>query len=171
MWLSIQVALISAITAAVVTVVLEYAFKPKLEARKDRVISLEKMADELRVQLHRAVEDVKYLSSRRTETKLKLFHVDVVGCEHKARAISSQRRQRNRIHAVLAALSASRHRLEALLDAPRKPSSDEEMQQIAHDLYFAASRFLFRRQSQAGEWLRLRKEQYDKSKSTTRMIG
>jgi hypothetical protein len=58
MWPPLQTALISAVTAAAVTLLIEFAVKPRLEARKDRVVeqhrrrrALRSRVDYLRVQI------------------------------------------------------------------------------------------------------------------------
>lgn len=172
MWLPVQIALISAITAAVVTVVVEYAVKPRLEARKDRVVSVAKMTQELRVHLLRVVSDAEYLPLRKTHSNLRYFHGELLGCEHKARVIAAQRRRHDRIHQVLSALSSARHRLELLLDSSRKPYSDEALQEIVYGFYFAAARFFFRRETRVDKWVRRERRRYAESIDRgRRMIG
>lgn len=173
MWFPVQVALISAITAAVVTVVVEYAVKPRLEVRKDRVVSVAKMTQELRVHLLRVVNDAKYLPLRKTDSNLQHFHGELLGCEHKARVIAAQRRQHDQIHQVLSALSSARHRLELLLDSSRKPYSDEVLQQIVYGLYGAAGRYFFRRDAHMDKWVRRERGRYAQSIQDRgrRMIG
>jgi hypothetical protein len=58
--LGLQTALISAVTAAVVTLLVEYAAKPRLEARKDRIISIAKAKRALDVQLFMILNDPSF---------------------------------------------------------------------------------------------------------------
>lgn len=69
-----QAALISAITAAIVTLLIEYAVKPRLEARKDRIISQNRTLRKLQVELLDCIQDASMLllgSSTTTLNKMR----------------------------------------------------------------------------------------------------
>lgn len=58
--LGLQTALISAGTAAVVTLLIEYAAKPRLEARKDRIVSIAKAKRALDVQIFMLMNNASF---------------------------------------------------------------------------------------------------------------
>ncbi|MFI6031848.1 hypothetical protein [Amycolatopsis magusensis] len=58
--LALQAALISAATAAVVTLMIEYAAKPRLEVRKDRIVSIAKARRMLNVQIFMSLNNASF---------------------------------------------------------------------------------------------------------------
>jgi hypothetical protein len=58
--LGLQTALISAATAAVVTLLIEYAAKPRLEARKDRIVSIANAKRTLNVQIFMIMNNASF---------------------------------------------------------------------------------------------------------------
>lgn len=148
MWLSPQwqTGLISAITAAVVTVGVEYAIRPGLEARKDRAIALSKAIQGLHANLMDLLIDAEYLTSRQKNMSALTFGARLRQCEQGARAIAMQHRHWRHIRRVLHELQLSRRRLDPLQGTPPKNTRmyQEFQDGLAH-FYAAASRFLYRR--------------------------
>jgi hypothetical protein len=120
-----QAVLVSAITAAVVTLLVEYAAKPRLEARKDRIVGRVRLQRELEAQISTAIHHRAYVPERKSpvdEDIVADLITDLSTCIHTTESLLAHGFDRTRAQVIIDALTVSR---EQVLRTKRPNATDE----------------------------------------------